>query len=295
MSPIAVFAFNRLDPLKALIDSLRNNPEAKECELYVFVDGEREGNQNDVEAVNAVRHYVETIKGFKEVHYRFSAINLGLGSSIIAGVSEVINRHGSIIVLEDDLRVEPGFLRFMNQGMTAFENCMDVWSVCGYSNKVSIPENYPYDAYFSTRSSSWGWGTWANRWNSVDWSFDHWNEWKTYARRFNLWGGSDCFGMLADCRNGKNQSWAIRFCFNQFLQNKVSLFPVKSLITNDGFDGTGTNCRRWSRFKCEIMPDGITEFRLPEETTIVSKIHRSAMKYHSIPARIISRIMYTIT
>ncbi len=293
MSPIVIFAFNRLDPLKDLVTSLLKNPEAKQSDLYVFVDGAREGRLNEVEAVDAVKKYVKTIKGFNSVSFRFSEVNKGLGPSIISGVTEVINRYDNAIVLEDDLKVEPGFLSFMNKGLSAYKDNEYVWSICGYSNKISIPHEYPYDAYFSTRSSSWGWATWSDRWNSIDWTFERWDEWKSLSGKFNKWGGSDCFGMLSDCRSGKNKSWAIRFCFNQFLQDKVSLFPIKSLVTNNGFDGSGTNCRHWSRFKFELMP-ATKGFRLPQTVTINRHIHNSAMKYHSIPIRIYSKIMYLL-
>lgn len=296
MSPIAVFAFNRKESLAMTIDALRANPEARESDLYVFVDGARDAYPEDAEAVEAVRKYAATITGFKSVICKFADHNQGLGPAIISGVSEVIGRHGTVIVVEDDLSVEPGFLKFINAGLHAYEHSDEVWSVCGYSNKVYIPKDYPYDAYFSTRSSSWGWATWADRWNSVDWTFRRWEEWKGLARKFNRWGGSDCFGMLAACRQGENRSWAIRFCFNQFLQDKLSLFPIKSLVVNNGFDGSGTNCRRWSRFKYDVMPSK-DSFRLPPAAGIAidRHIHKSALAYHSIPIRIVSRIMYALT
>lgn len=294
MSPIAIFAFNRLEPLKSTVASLLANPESRESDLYVFVDGARNDRPQEEEMVAAVKEYVESIEGFKSLTYRFSPTNKGLGASIIAGVSEVISTHGTAIVLEDDLTVQPDFLKFMNYGLTAYRDCAKVWSICGYSNKVKIRKDYQYDAYFSTRSSSWGWATWSDRWNSIDWTFERWDKWKRHAGSFNKWGGSDCFSMLARCREGKNKSWAIRFCFNQFLQDKLSLFPIKSLVANNGFDGSGTNCRRWSRFKYELMPS-TEKFRLPPTTKIDRQIHKSALRYHSIPLRIISRIMYALT
>lgn len=42
-APIVVFAFNRLDVLKACIDSLLSNSEVSESDLIVYVDGPREG------------------------------------------------------------------------------------------------------------------------------------------------------------------------------------------------------------------------------------------------------------
>ena len=42
-SPIVVFGFNCPDALKNTIASLLNNMEAKFSDLFVFVDGPREG------------------------------------------------------------------------------------------------------------------------------------------------------------------------------------------------------------------------------------------------------------
>lgn len=40
-APIVIFAFNRLDVLQDCVNSLINNTEAKNSDLYVFVDGAR--------------------------------------------------------------------------------------------------------------------------------------------------------------------------------------------------------------------------------------------------------------
>lgn len=43
MAPVIIFAFNRLDALINVITSLLLNEEAQESDLFVFVDGAREG------------------------------------------------------------------------------------------------------------------------------------------------------------------------------------------------------------------------------------------------------------
>lgn len=110
LSPIILFAFNRFESLKYTIDSLLQNEEAKHSVLYVFVDGPRFQRKGEVENVEKVRDYVKSITGFKEVHYKFALQNKGLGNSVIKGVTEVINRYGKAIVLEDDLILAPNFL-----------------------------------------------------------------------------------------------------------------------------------------------------------------------------------------
>ena len=293
-TPVILFAFNRLEGLKAIIESLLQNEEAKHSVLYVFVDGPRFQRKGEVESVEKVRDYVKSITGFKEVHYKFALQNKGLGNSVIKGVTEVINRYGKAIVLEDDLILAPNFLFFMNQGLDKYKEETSVFSICGYSNKVKVPKDYSYDTYFCTRSSSWGWATWADRWNSVDWELENFDKYHILKKEFNRWGGSDCWKMLNDWKCGRNKSWAIRFCFAQFLQKKVSLFPVTSKVQNDGFDGKGTNCKRWSRFHCIFDNSAKKEFTYPENVSIHPSLSRSAIGYNSICKRIISRVMYLV-
>lgn len=294
-APIIIFAFNRLDSLKHTVDSLLRNNEAKDCDLFVFVDGPRSHKDGESEKVQAVREYVQKITGFKSVTWRFAETNKGLAASVISGTTEVMEKYGKAIVVEDDLICMDNFLSFMNQGLDMYEHEKDVFSICGYTNKVRCPKDYTADSYFCARSSSWGWATWSDRWMSVDWQLLNWTEYQKKAKQFNRWGGSDCWGMLNDWHDGKNKSWAIRFCFAQFLQNKVSLFPVKSLVRNDGFDGNGTNCKKWSRFKYELDASEQKTFEWPSEISIIPRFYKEAMRYHSISVRIWSKLMYIIS
>lgn len=294
-APIVVFAFNRPDALRNTVVSLLGNEEAKFSDLFVYVDGPREGKVGEKEKVEEVREYVKSITGFKSLHYSFSEKNKGLAASVVEGVSEVINQQSRVIVLEDDLVLMPNFLNFINQGLDRYENDEKVMTVCGHSCKVKAPKGYPYDAYFFTRSSSWGWGSWKDRWNQVDWELNDWNAVVANRKAFEKSQGSDVFQMLRDCKMGRNHSWAIRLCYAQFVQHRLSIVPCKSLVNNEGFDGDGTNCKRYSRFKFELEErTGKLSFNWPKEVELNASLYRQAKWYHSIPLRIWSRIMYLL-
>ena len=290
--PIIVFAFNRLEPLKKCVSALLDNTEATESDLIVFVDGPRANKEGEKEKVEAVREYVKTINGFKSLTWHFSDSNKKLGPSIIAGVTEVINQYGGAIVVEDDLIVAKNFLSFMNLGLDKYKERSEVFSVCGYTNIVKVPKDYPYNAYFCVRSSSWGWATWKDRWESVDWKLEDWGAVERNASQFNRWGGSDCWKMLRDWHDGENMSWAIRFCYAQFVQDKLSLFPIISHVDNEGFDGRGTNCKKWSRFKFAMDKSDKKDFIMPKEIVQVESITKSALSYHTIAIRLYSKLMY---
>ena len=290
-APIVLFAFNRLEPLKACVASLLNNSEAAETDLVVFVDGPRANKDGEAVKVEAVRQFVSSITGFRSLETHFSKENKRLGPSIIAGVTDVINKYGSAIVIEDDLVASRNMLAYVNQGLNKFENVKGVFSISAYTNKVKLPKDYNYDAYFAPRSTSWGWATWKDRWNSCDWELKDWDNVVKKAKAFNRWGGSDCYRMLKGWHEGRNQSWAIRFSYNQFDQKAVSLFPIVSKIDNEGFDGNGTNCTVYNRFKFDFDESDNTVFRFPEEVDVNPYLLREAMKYHTIGIRIYSRIM----
>lgn len=290
-APIILFAFNRLEAVKRTVESLLQNSEAADSELFVFVDGPRDHVPTDRDKVGAVQEYVKTIHGFKQVTCTFAEKNKGLGSSVIAGVTQVIKQYGRAIVVEDDLYCGKNFLAYMNQGLERYADNKNVFSVCGYTNKVTRPGGYNYDAYACVRSSSWGWGTWSDRWELVDWTLESWSECEAQAKAFNRWGGSDCFGMLRDWHEGKNKSWAIRFSYSQFVQGKVAIFPLVSKVVNEGFDNQGTNCHGWSRFKSDFDASENKVFQWPNEISIHPRLLHEALSYHTLRERLYSRVM----
>lgn len=293
-APIVIFAFNRLNSLKACVAALQKNTEALDSDLVVWVDGPRPHKHGEKEKVDSVRNYVKTISGFRSVTYHFSEVNKKLGPSIIDGVTQIVNQYGKVIVVEDDLIASRNFLAYMNFGLNQYGQNQEVWSICGFSCKINVPKGYHADAYFCPRSSSWGWATWKNRWLSCDWELKDWDEVVKNGKAFNRWGGSDCYGMLKGWHEGRNQSWAIRFCYNQFVNNALSLFPVVSKIDNEGFDGSGTNCKQYSRYKFDFDTTGNKDFLLPDSMDVNKTLLRQFLWYYSIPLRAYSKLRYII-
>ena len=290
--PVVLTAYNRPDALRRSLAALAAADLASETDLFICIDGPRD--EADAEKVAAVREVARSARGFRHLDVFRNDRNQGLGPSVIKGVGRILDFSEAVIVLEDDLVVSQGFLRYMNQALQRYAGDDRVFSVCGYTNRVDVPEGYAADAYFAPRSSSWGWGTWRDRWQSVDWNPSPASLQKN-ACSFNRWGGSDCVKMLRDWMEGRNRSWAIRFCYSQFLQGKTALFPVRSLVDpSAGFEGDGTNCRRYSRFKFDFDPEGKASFHFPDTVEEIPSIRHSALRYHSLLRRLWSRLMYLI-
>ena len=132
----------------------------------------------------------------------------------------------------------------MNQALDYYERNEKIWSISGFSSDIPMLNNSQDDVYFSCRARSWSWATWKDRWDTVDWNVKEYKKFRfnlAKRKQFNR-GGSDMSAMLDRQQAGIINSWAIRWCFNQFLQDKYVVQPTMSLIVNKGQDGSGTNC-----------------------------------------------------
>lgn len=226
------------------MEALSRNDAAADSQLFVFCDGPKK--ESDVEACEATQKVVQAVRGFREVNIARAEANRGLAASIIAGVTRMLEAHGSVIVVEDDLISAPGFLAYMNEALERYREEPKVFTICGYSHPPSllrIPEDYPYDAFFSYRNMSWGWGTWSDRWAKADWEVRDFSKFRDDAPAQALFnrGGPDMTRMLIDQMEGRMDSWAIRWSYAQFRHDALALLPVRSFIHNIGADSSGTH------------------------------------------------------
>lgn len=243
-APIVLFVYNRLDHTKRVIEYLKENELASESELFIFSDADANTEQQD--NVCKVREYIHTITGFKEIHIIEAEKNRGLAESIIYGVSEVIKDFKKVIVLEDDLIVSRDFLNYMNSALEFYKDISNIWSISGYTFPMKALDDYQHDVYVALRGCSWGWGTWIDRWMSIDWEVGTYYKVKDSIRNridFGRWGRDMPF-ILDENIYGMNHSWAIRWCYSAYEQQKYTIYPVVSRVKNIGTDGSGTNYKK---------------------------------------------------
>ena len=206
-----------------------------------------EEQKQKVQDVRNVARELAILPKFKEVHIIEREENLGLSNSIIVGVTEILNKYDSVIVLEDDLLTSPYFLNYMNAGLEYYQHYQSVHSIGAYNfppEKMAIPKDYEYDTYVSLRFCSWGWAIWKDKWFQMDWSTNFYENFLKHSHQVDAFnrGGDDLSGMLLMQRAGKIDSWAIRCAYNQFANHAVTILPCISYIDNVGLDGSGTHC-----------------------------------------------------
>jgi len=239
-APIALFAFNRPNHLRRTIESLKRCESYEKSRIFLFVDGAR--TLSEVELVQATRSVAVELLG-THAEFRFSRENHGLSRSIINGVSEIVERYGRVIVIEDDLLLSRGFLRYVNEALSWYADDERIYQVSGHN--FNVPElARRRESMLLPLTTTWGWATWSRAWRRFD---PHAEAWKSYAlnkkvrHRFNLDGTYDYAAMMERQMRGHVDSWGIRWYWTVFRAGGLSCFPPQSLVINAGMDGSGSH------------------------------------------------------
>ena len=266
LAPLLLFTYKKLDTLKETVSAIQKNHLAKDTTVYIFSDGAK--HDRDLAAVNEVRKFIHSIDGFREIFIIESPVNKGLANSIIAGVTKIINEFGKVIVVEDDLRLTPNFLTFMNDSLNFYENDSRVFSVSGFIFSMPVSHDYQYDIFFTKRHCSWGWAMWKDRWNEIDWNVQDFPEFihsVNQQKSFNKLG-SDLTHSLIRQQKGEINSWAIRCNYHQFKKQSYTVYPVKSKVDNIGFGEAATHTvQRFNKYKTTLESQPKFQFKFPDE------------------------------
>lgn len=261
--PVALFVYARPEETLKTINALKENYLAPETKLYIFSDGAK--SDKDSLQVENVRKIINGIsEGFKKIIIIERQENFGLAKSIITGVSQVLEEHSAVIVVEEDLISSRNFLNFLNASLSFYKTNNKVFSVTGYTYQLDIPQEYEFDNYFMPRCESLGWGTWKDRWIKVDWEVKDFRQFirnKKLKKKFDSIG-TDLYGMLLRQKVGLLDSWAVRWCYAHFKNDAYCSYPIRSKIIHIGEGGFATHVKNENKLlETELDDELKTEFR----------------------------------
>lgn len=254
-APIVLFVFNRPVHTQRVLASLSENFLADESLLYIVADGVKAGAGTPEKAkISEVRKVIRSKAWCKEVVILEKDKNEGLATSVISSVTELLEKHGRLIILEDDLILSRYALQYFNFSLKHFENEKQVNCIHGYS----FPAGYKSDYFFLRGADCWGWATWKDRWqdfNANGKSLVEELEAKNLQHEFEFSGTYNFFKMLKDQVKEKNSSWAIRWYASSFLKNKLTLYPRVPYTINGGNDGSGEHAKTSTNIYDNVLAD----------------------------------------
>jgi hypothetical protein len=284
-APIAVFAFNRPDHLRATLDALAANRLATDSSLTVFCDAPR--GPADVERCGRVRDVARAASGFSSVAVVERDTNHGCAASVIRGTTEMFAEHDRLVVIEDDIVTSPVTLTYLNRALDEYASWPAVFSVAAWAppqRMLRVSDRYRFSAYFIRRFHCWGWATWRDRWALNDWSVPGYAEYRADAaiRAAHAEAGSDLPGMLDAQMAGRIDSWAIRAEYTRFRVGGLTLYPRVSLVRNTGVDGSGRHCGTDDRYADDLAgAEGIMDRPFPDLAYVDPQIAAAFRRVYS--------------
>lgn len=258
-APIVLFAYNRPEHVRQLLESLNRNPEAKDSDLIVFCDGPKEGaSQEMIDRINKTRETIRQTANCKSLTMHIAEENRGLAPSVIAGMNTVFEMYDRAIVLEDDLLLSEHFLRYMNDALEVYAKNPKVACISGYvePHRKALPETF-----FLRGADCWGWATWKRAWAVFEPDgqlllkrlLD-----SGEARHLCFDDNYDYVTMLKDQIAGRNSSWAVRWLVSAYLADMYCLYPNIPLDLNNGLDGSGTHCGAQKKAERQLAVQPVT-------------------------------------
>lgn len=284
LAPIVLFVYNRPEHTRQTLEALMANELAAESTLIVYADGPKPGaDQKLLSQIAETRRLIKERAWCKEVVLIESDTNKGLARSIVQGVTEVSDKYGKVIVLEDDIVTSKGFLKYMNDALTVYENEQQVMEISGFMFPVES-QNLP-DTFFYNANSCWGWGTWKRSWSYYnDDALDLYTKLinkKPDWLAFNAYQKDEFRTQLIANIEGRIKTWAVKWHTSMYLNNGFVLHPKISLTKNIGFDGTGVNCGPNENMMSLNVADAIEVNRI-NSFTINETAHVALKNYFGI-------------
>lgn len=240
-TPLLLVAYNRPDKVRRLIDRLR--PQGHPT-IMVAVDGPKPGNDADAARVQAVRDEFSRIDWTDDVETLFRPVNLGLRKAVAGAVTWAVEKHGEVIVLEEDTIPGDLFVPYAIDMLERFRDDERIAHISGYNVVPEAELSFPSAGSRLTHyPESIAWATWARAWAHFD---------DTMA-----WGGSVNLTDLAkvtgsrvsavrwkqsfdDAAANRISTWAYRWIASMWSRGSLTVSPNRNLVTYGGYD-EGTN------------------------------------------------------
>lgn len=232
--PVLLFAYARPAHLARTLACLR--ADGVSC-IEAFADGPK--GADDAALVEQTRAVLRQVD-WCELRLTERPTNLGLGASVIRGVTEAASRHDAFLVWEDDLICARGTYDWLCAALRSYRNDRRVMSVTGWTHPRVTPPNVGTQPWFDGRAECWVWGTWSRAWAGM--AEETALEKLSAAERQGA--KADAYGedLPAMARREQQQNiWAVRWLYHHFQHQGLCVRPPWSMVEHIGFDATATN------------------------------------------------------
>ncbi len=240
--PVLLVFFNRPDKFSAVFSAVKAIQPKK---LFLYQDGPREGNADDVINVRRCREIAESVDWECEVKTLFQEQNVGCDPSGFTAHSWFFNQVEYGIVLEDDCVPSKGFFDLCAYALPKYKDDPRISMVSGM-NLLEVFEGVQDPYFFTAHGGIWGWASWARFYKLCDPTYS-WLDDKEAVREikddFSTKGEANDFLKLARERRNEGIAYFETTVYAAARsRHMLEIVPTRNTITNIGVgEGVHTN------------------------------------------------------
>lgn len=255
---IVVIAYNRVEPLKRLLKSLSvAHYPSDNITLHISIDA------SDNNEIKEIADNFEWKHGQKVIDLKEE--NLGLLKHVLK-CGQLTERYNSIIVLEDDLFVAPGFYQYAQSANEFYSKDEKVAGISLFTYPVEENSFYPFqpindgsDVHFIQVASSWG----------QSWNWNQWSSFKEWLTK-NPKGKEDLLPEYI--LEWGNNSWKKLFISYLVDTDRYFVFPNTSYSSN--FEEEGTHATNMGLFQVPMnIGSAVPRFNMWNDSNAVYDVY----------------------
>lgn len=240
---VLMLFFNRPETFQQAFAAVKT---ARPSRLFLYQDGAREGNKKDKEGMEACRRIAsdENIDWECDVHRHYCEHNQGCDPSGYLSQQWAFSLADKVAVIEDDVVVAPTFLPFCKEMLDRYEHDERITMVAGFNTDEVTPD-VPYDYFFTSAFSIWGWASWrrvVDKWDGT-YSFmrDDFNR-RQLASLVKARGyRGDFMRMCTDHAAAGKPFFESVFWSSMLMNSGLAVMPTRNMVSNVGATADSTH------------------------------------------------------
>ena len=231
---VLMLFFNRPDTFQLVFNEVK---KARPSQLFLYQDGAR--NSQDLPGMEACRKIAndENIDWQCNVHRNYQTRNYGCDPSEYISQKWAFSITDKIIVLEDDDVPSQTFFPFCKEMLDRYENDPRITMIAGF-NTDEITPDIPYDYFFTSVMSVWGWASWKrviDQWDGgyefMKDSFYH-NQLEALVKERGY--RKDFMKMCEDHASSGKPFYESILWASMLMNHGLAIMPTKNMINNVG-------------------------------------------------------------
>lgn len=242
---VLLITFNRPEHTKRTLSVIMT---AQPRDLYVFQDGAREGNEDDIRKCAEVRQVVEELTAGMQtqLHFNGSEKNLGCGPGPASGITWFFGQVEQGIIVEDDCVLSPSAFVYYECLLNRYKDDSRVSAITATNLHLKWRSNRAPYLFATVGAGTLGcWASWSRAWQSFDYYIKMWHTeegrraienslgkkvyWEYYERVFDK------------CDDKQTHMWDYQWFFAKTLNHTLTVVASLNQVSNIGFDEEGTH------------------------------------------------------